>query len=83
MTKLFESNYQGFDESASKVSVYQFDDEREISEFEEMTHDERCTLFNVFDMSGYCVAPGALYKTFDFHVENAFVIMTETAIYNV
>lgn len=52
MKKLYVSNYIGFDESATKATLYSFD-------------DERCQVFNVFDeSSNYGVLPGAAYHTY-------------------
>ena len=51
MKKLFVSDYVGFDESATKAAMYSFDSEEECKEFLELSHDERCQVFNVFDES--------------------------------
>lgn len=47
MKKLFVSDYVGFDESATKAAMYSFDSEEECKEFLELSHDERCQVFNV------------------------------------
>lgn len=51
MKKLFVSDYVGFDESATKAAMYSFDSEEECKEFLELSHDERCQVFNVFKVS--------------------------------
>lgn len=48
MKKLLVSDYVGFDESATKAAMYSFDSEEECKEFLELSHDERCQVFNVF-----------------------------------
>lgn len=65
MKKLFVSDYVGFDESATKATLYSFDSEDECREFLELSHDERCQVFNVFDEGdNYGVLPGAAYHTY-------------------
>jgi len=83
MKKLFESALSGFNESASKVSVFQFDSPEEQEEFFMLEHSERCELFNVFDESGYEVMPGAIYHTYDFQVADGILVMFDRIAANV
>jgi len=83
MKKLYESEYRGFDESATKVAVYEFASEEERDEFDEMSHDERCDYFNVFDQLGCEVIPGAAYHTYGFECANGILIMFDTLALNV
>ena len=81
--KLYESEYRGFDESATKVTVYEFDSEEERDEFYELEHQERCSCFNVFDESGYEVSPGASYHTYYFEISNGILVMHDVLSLNV
>lgn len=84
LTKLYESDLHGENESASKIYLYRINDAETYKELEEMTHDELCKLFNVFDESGYEVMPGALYHAYGFSIiPYEAVVMVETITYNV
>lgn len=83
MKKLFESEYSGFDESATMVTVYQFETPEEKQEFYEMEHDDRCSYFDVFDQSGYEVAPGATYHTYNFEISDGILLMYDRIALNV
>lgn len=84
MKKLFVSDYVGFDESATKAALYSFDSEDECREFLELSHDEQCQVFNVFDESGnYGVLPGAAYRTYEFVVMDGILTMYDTLALNV
>lgn len=77
MKKLFVSDYVGFDESAT-------DSEEECKEFLELSHDERCQVFNVFDESdNYGVLPGAAYHIYEFVVVGGILTMYDTLALNV
>jgi hypothetical protein len=82
--KLYVSNYIGFDESATKATLYSFDSEEEFREFLELSHDERCQVFNVFDeSSNYGVLPGAAYHTYEFVVVGGILTLYDTLALNV
>ncbi len=84
MKKLFVSDYVGFDESATKAAMYSFDSEEECKEFLELSHDERCQVFNVFDESdNYRVLPGAAYHIYEFVVVGGILTMYDTLALNV
>lgn len=83
MKKIFESNLNGWDESANKINVYALESDREWNEFYDMTHKERCELFNVFDEHGCDIMPGGIYRTYDFNICGNFIVMTETLALNV
>lgn len=81
MTKIFESEYNGWDESVTKMHVYALEDDKEYWRFDEMNFDELCEYFNVHDE--YNVAPGARYKNYSFHLEGRHLIVYETVAFNV
>lgn len=84
MKKLYVSNYIGFDESATKATLYSFDSEEECREFLELSHDERCQVFNVFDeSSNYGVLPGAAYHTYECVVVGGILTLYDTLALNV
>jgi len=83
MKKVYESPLNGWDESAERIRVYALESDDEYWDFEDMTHEERCEYFNVFDQTGYDVMPGAIYKTYDFNLTSNHIIMRETVAYNV
>lgn len=63
---------------------YSFDSEEECREFLELSHDERCQVFNVFDESdNYVVLPGAAYHTYEFAVVGGILTMYDTLALNV
>lgn len=83
MKKIYESPLNGWDESASKVHVYAIESDDEYWDFSDMSFRERCELFDVRDECGFCVAPGALYHSYEFDYTTHHIIMHETIAYNV
>lgn len=83
MKMIYESPLNGWDESAERICIYALESDDEYWEFNEMTHEERCDYFNVFDQTDYEVMPGAMYKTYDFNLTSNHIIMRETIAYNV
>jgi len=83
MTKLYETNYYGFDESATKAIVYAFDSLEERDEFYDLEHDERCDFFGFFDQSGCIVMPGGQYHTYHFEQSNGLLVVYDTLSLNV
>ena len=83
MQKIYESPLHGWDESAERMYVYTLDDVDEFWKLYEMTFEERCEYFGVFDQTGYIVAPGAKYYTYSFHLTRKHIAITETVAYNV
>lgn len=83
MKKIFESHWNIHDESGDRVYVYEIENDDEFWEIEAMNHKEKCEYFNVFDESGYDVAPGAVYYTYDFYNNISFVTMYERKAFNV
>ena len=84
LTLIHESDYFGDNEQASKISLYRINDIETYYELDDMSHDELCEYFNVFDDDGYFVMPGALYHTYHFQLLSYIAIaVIETAAYNV
>ena len=83
MKKIFESPLNGWDEAAERIYVYALENDNELWAFANMTHDERCEYFNVFDQSDYEVMPGAMYHTYEFKHTCNHVMMIETVACNV
>ena len=81
MTNIFKSKWHGKDESVERIHVYEFDNSNEFWEFEGMTFDEKCKLFDVYE--DYCVSPGAVYYRYEFYNTLYHVIMCETKAINV
>lgn len=83
MKKIFESEFNGFDdgESATKVYVFELENVDEFWGFGDMDFEEKCDFFNV--RNTYNVAPGARYYEYDFDVSRHHVIMYETVSLNV
>ncbi len=81
MKKIFESDWRGEDESAQKIHVYEFTSEDEFWEFEKLSFNEKCEYCGVSEEN--CVMPGALYHTYMFDNSATYVVMYETAAYNV
>ena len=83
MQKIYESPLNGWDESAERIYVYELESSDEFWDFYDMSFEEKCQYFGVFDQTGYFVEPGAKYYTYSFAVERKHVIMIETVAYNV
>ena len=86
MKKLYESELHGENESASKITVFLVKDWCMFNEISEMSHEERCELFNVTDESlyPYAVMPGASYNSYSFIlVYPCYLIVEETISLNV
>ena len=85
MKKIFESDAHSafIFESVEKVLVFQIKDEEEYDMFVNMSHQERCEYFGVFDERGYDVMPGARYYTYSFDYSVNHVIMYETLSMNI
>ena len=81
MKKIFESELNGWDESATKVHVYALESDEECAQLDEMNFNELCDVFNVSEEHG--VMPGALYHRYEFHLEGNHMIMYETVAYNI
>lgn len=83
MKKIYESPLNGWDESAEIVHIYELENVDEFWELSEMTFEEKCEYFGVFDQTGCFIAPGAMYRTYEFRVTRKHVIVVETVAYNV
>lgn len=83
MQKIYESPLHGWDESAERIYVFELEDVEEFWKLHEMSFEEKCEYFGVFDQSGYFVAPGAKYYTYEFHLTRKHITVTETVAYNV
>lgn len=83
MKKIYESPLNGYGESAERIYVYALENDDEYYHLSDMTHEEKCEYFGVFDQSDYLVHPGAIYHTYAFHLHSHHVIMREYVGYNV
>ena len=86
MQKLYESELHGQDESATKITVFLVEDWVMFNEIYDMSHEERCELFNVTDESlyPYAVMPGAQYSSYSFTlIYPCYLIFEETISLNV
>ena len=81
MKKIYESELNGWDESASKVHVYALESDEEFWKIDEMNFNERCDMCNVCEEHG--VMPGAMYHRYSFNLSGNHFIMTETIALNV
>lgn len=83
MKMIYESPLNGWNESAERVYLYALEDDEEYWMFSEMTFEEKCDYFGVFDQTGYFVMPGAKYYTYEFKLTRKHIIIIETVAYNV
>ena len=58
MKHIYTSPLCGWDESADRVFVYELESDEEIWDFREMTFEQKCDLFNVYEEPDYAIAPG-------------------------
>jgi hypothetical protein len=80
MKNIFTSKWHGRDESIERVHVYEFDNSDEFWEFESMTFEEKCDLFDVYETNA---APGGVYYRYDFYNTTYHAVMFETKALNV
>lgn len=83
MKLVYTSPLCGYGESAECVHVYEFENEDEFWELNDMTFEEKCELFGVYEEPDYAVPPGGLYHRYDFHLSGCHVIVSEGIAYNV
>lgn len=83
MQKIYESPLHGWDESAERIYVYEFEDDDEYWKLACMNFTEKCEYFGVIDEIGRFVEPGAKYYSYEFHTTRKHITVTETVAYNV
>lgn len=81
MKKIFESDWRGDGDSAEKVYVYEFTSEDEYWEFTDMDFNSKCEYCGVME-ENYPM-PGSLYHRYEFDNSSTYVVVYETAAYNV
>jgi hypothetical protein len=81
MKKIFESDWRGEGESAERVHIYEFINEEEYWEFDSLDFNSKCEYCGVQEDNW--VMPGALYHKYEFDNSGTYVVMYETAAYNV
>lgn len=83
MKKIFESEFNGFDdgESATRVCVFELEDVDEYWELDGMNFEDKCDFFGV--RNTYNVAPGGKFYEYDFDVSRHHAIVYETVALNV
>lgn len=81
MKKIYESEYNGWNESCEKLHVYELENDEEFFEIDEMNHDERCEMCGV--ANEYGVPPGAAYHTYEFVLTGTHFIMIENFALNI
>ena len=82
MTKIYESQLNGWDESAERIHIYSLDNEEEHTMLKEMSNYELQEHFGMYN-PGYEVRPGAMYFVYTFEITNNHAIITEFVAYNV
>lgn len=84
MKKIFESDYVGFDEQATALMIYEFEDELEHVEFEKMSDAEIREYFGL-TCEEECgeTQPGEMYHTYSFYISESFLVIRSTKAYNV
>lgn len=83
MKKIFESQWNSWDERAERVHVYELETDDEFWTFEDMTYEQKCEHFNVFDQSGHEMMPGSVYYTYAFDHTAHHVVMYERCSLNI
>lgn len=83
MKRIYDSPLNGWDESAERIYVYALSEHDDWYELKDMTHDELCDLFDVYEEPDYAVAPGGLYHRYDFEITSTHVIVVEKIALNV
>ena len=83
MKKIFESEFNGFDdgESVTKVRIYELEDVDQYWELDGMNFEDKCDFLGV--RNTYNVAPGAKCYEYDFDVSRHHVVVYETAALNI
>lgn len=84
MKLLYTSPLCGFDESAERIYVYEFENEDEFWELNDMTFEEKCELFGVYEEPDYAILPGGVYHRYDFHLlSDCHMVVSEISAVNV
>ncbi len=83
MKHIYTSPFNGWDESAVRIYVYEFESENEYWDLYSMPFEEKCAYFHVFEEPDDAVAPGAMYHRYNFHFTGSHIIMEETVALNV
>ena len=83
MKKIFESEFNGFDdgESATKVCVFELENVDEFWKLNDLDFEDKCDFFGV--RNDYNVAPGAKFYEYDFDLSRHHIVMYETVALNV
>ena len=84
MKKIFESELNGWDESAERIHVYAREYEKDDEFYmylEHMDHDEKCDAFGFYEEHN--VAPGTMYHRYEFDITSTHVVIYETVAINV
>lgn len=83
MERIYKSPLNGCGESAERIYIYTMDSDDEYWEISNMSHEEKCEYFDVFDETGYHIAPSAVSHSYEFTLTSHHVIITETLTRNV
>ena len=83
MKKIYESPLNGWDESAERIHVYELESNEEYWELNDMTFDEKCKYFDVYEEPDYAVMPGGLYHRYEVSLYSNHIIISEIIAYNV
>ena len=83
MKKIFESEWNSWDESAEKIHIFELESDEEFWELENMSYEEKCAYFGVRELMGWAVTPGGTGYSYGFVVKSYHVIMIESATLNV
>ena len=83
MKMIYESPLNGWDESGERLYIYELESDEEYWEFYEMTFDEKCEYFNVYEEPDYTIMPGGLYHRYGFSLSSNHMVISEIIAYNV
>lgn len=83
MKKIYESPLNGYDEYAERIHVYALESDKEYWELDEMTFDEKCEYFDVYEEPDYSVMPGGVYHRYGFSLSGTHMVISETVALNV
>lgn len=82
MKKIYESQLNGWSESAERIHVYAIESEDERLDLKEMSNYELQEHFGMYN-PGYEVRHGAMYFVYEFAITDKHVIVTEFVAYNI
>lgn len=80
MKHVITTNLNAWDESGEKIYIYSLEDENELDELREFSHDDLLELFGFMENNPEF---GEIYYRYEFEFTFNFIIVIERVAYNI